>query len=496
MFKNPLKYQQGGSTQDAMQQLVAWLVQNTGLDEGQISQRLNQILNDDTAKQELVNNLQSMQNGDQKAAERIKSMFVPQSAKFGGKIQDFICKHAKGGKAGCGCKKQNGGQMGTGLAYTPYKSDKTAPFKKESFSRLEQNKPEDLGNNISKLVENQELNMTPQQYWSLYGAMRGYPSFVRPNENMPNNRVYGPEENIAGMEDGGKVLKGQRGLSSGRFDIPFGAYMKAYFNKRSTPNVGTATNRSFGYSTSNGNEYYLEDANVGRNSVDTWVNVTPQKDTIIMQKLPSDHVNDLEDYQMEAIMQRMRPDIKRVNNQENGGNLKKKEDANVEMHQQKNKGRGKLSTPVSTTPKDSSKVEYNPSMQTLSFEDENGNNVTWTRNNFWGKPDGTYNWRSGRDKMFFNPNQNEGFIPYSRFKQWGTDIEGSTYLSPEDDARLKNLYEYARNKKTYIEPHYSWNNSIAERFWYWLKSLYRDKELTPGAPTFWEQTFKNGGKIK
>lgn len=44
-----------------------------------------------------------------------------------------------------------------------------------------------------------------------------------------------------------------------------------------------------------------------------------------MQKLPSDHINDLEDYQMEAIMQRMRPDIKRVNNQENGGKVEKAE---------------------------------------------------------------------------------------------------------------------------------------------------------------------------
>jgi hypothetical protein len=51
-----------------------------------------------------------MQKGDQEAVERIKSMFVPQSAKFGGKIQDFICKHGKGGKAGCGCK-ENGGNV-------------------------------------------------------------------------------------------------------------------------------------------------------------------------------------------------------------------------------------------------------------------------------------------------------------------------------------------------------------------------------------------------
>ena len=106
MFKNPLKYQQGGKTQNALGQLVKWLVQNTGLDENQISQRLNQILSDDTAKQELVNNLQNMQNGDQNAAQNIIGMFTPQSAKFGGKIHDFICKHARGGQvAGCGCEK-------------------------------------------------------------------------------------------------------------------------------------------------------------------------------------------------------------------------------------------------------------------------------------------------------------------------------------------------------------------------------------------------------
>lgn len=111
MFKNPLKYQQGGKTQNALGQLVKWLVQNTGLDENQVSQRLNQILSDDTAKQELVNNLQNMQKGDQKAAQNIIGMFVPQSAKFGGKIRDFICKHAKGGALkGCGCK-QGGGEI-------------------------------------------------------------------------------------------------------------------------------------------------------------------------------------------------------------------------------------------------------------------------------------------------------------------------------------------------------------------------------------------------
>lgn len=59
--------------------------------------------------------------------------------------------------------------------------------------------------------------------------------------------------------------------------------------------------------------------------MDTWINVTPKKDTIIMQKLPSGHINDLEDYQMKAIMQRMRPDIKRVNSQKNGGKVEKEQ---------------------------------------------------------------------------------------------------------------------------------------------------------------------------
>ena len=341
MFNNPLKYQQGGSTQNAMQQLVAWLVQNTGLDEGQISQRLNQILSDDTAKQELVNNLQNMQKGDQNAAQNIIGMFVPQNAKFGGKIQDFICKHGKGGKAGCGCKEEGGNiekaQRGLNAITPEFKylgkysvQDKFNPrINQVAWHGYEVNGeniavPTKQGGHWSGMnydsVYNNEGEKTMSR--SMFNNLEDFYTRALPESNQVKTL---DQEKLAGMENGGRVLKGQRGLSSGRFDIPFGAYMKAYFNKRSTPNVGAATNRSFGYSTSNGNEYYLEDANVGRNSVDTWVNVTPQKDTVIMQKLPSDHINDLEDYQMEAIMQRMRPDIKRVNNQENGGKVEKAE---------------------------------------------------------------------------------------------------------------------------------------------------------------------------
>lgn len=228
MFKNPLKYQQGGQTptqeqQKLLEAFIEWLPKKVkefqGMQPEQIAQALDGMSKTDEGKKQLQQLMMQFQQ---------EMQWGSQSFKQGGKIYDFVCKHAKGGKAGCGCK-----------------------------------------------------------------------------------------------EEGGNISKNQHGLSSGRFDIPFGAYMKTYFNKRSTPDVGAATRRSFGYSTSDGNEYYLEGANIGRNSVDTWVNITPKKDTIIMQKLPSNHINDLEDYQMEAIMQRIRPDIKRVNNQENGGKVEK-----------------------------------------------------------------------------------------------------------------------------------------------------------------------------
>lgn len=230
MFKNPLKYQQGGfaPSQDERKVLAAfiqWLPKRVKSFQGMRPEQIAQALDSMSKTPEGKKQLQQLMNQFQQEIQEDS-----QSFKQGGKIHDFICKHARGGKVDCGCK-----------------------------------------------------------------------------------------------QEGGNISKNQRSLSSGRFDIPFGAYMKTYFNKRSTPDVGVATRRSFGYSTSDGNEYYLEDANIGRNSVDTWVNVTPQKDTIIMQKLPSGHINDLEDYQMEAIMQRMRPDIKRVNNQENGGKVEKAE---------------------------------------------------------------------------------------------------------------------------------------------------------------------------
>ena len=122
MFKNPLKYQQGGSAQNAMQKLVAFLVQNTGLDENTISQKLQAILSDETAKAQLTTVLENMQNGnDQEATAKLISMFTQDQTEMkrrGGKIQSFICKHAKGGNIDCGCPKEKLAGMERGRQIT------------------------------------------------------------------------------------------------------------------------------------------------------------------------------------------------------------------------------------------------------------------------------------------------------------------------------------------------------------------------------------------
>jgi len=188
MFKNPLKYQQGGKTQDPIGQLVKWLVQNTGLDENQISQRLNQILSDDTAKQELVNNLQNMQKGDQNAAQNIIGMFVPQSAKFGGKIRDFICKHAKGGALkGCGCKQEGGNVekhqqengKGRGKIYTY----------DDTYTSGKVTSPGDTLITGSYPSKNQEMHITPTgTMWRQWDRGDMFPSKTYVNKKWYENR--------------------------------------------------------------------------------------------------------------------------------------------------------------------------------------------------------------------------------------------------------------------------------------------------------------------
>lgn len=104
MFKNPLKYQQGGQLNQEQQQMLAafidWLPKRVKEFEGMQPEAIVQAL-DGMSKtpegqrqvQAYVEQFQSEMNG-------------VASHKLGGKIQDFICKHAKGGHVGCGCTKK------------------------------------------------------------------------------------------------------------------------------------------------------------------------------------------------------------------------------------------------------------------------------------------------------------------------------------------------------------------------------------------------------
>lgn len=114
MFKNPLKYQSGGVTQskeqEAENQLVSAIAEGLGAQPEQVKARLEQIKSNPDEVKELQSALQLMQQDQNAGFQAVLKLFAkPQSAKHGAKIQDFICKHKRGGYvAGCGCKEDGG----------------------------------------------------------------------------------------------------------------------------------------------------------------------------------------------------------------------------------------------------------------------------------------------------------------------------------------------------------------------------------------------------
>ena len=110
MFKNPLKYQSGGSTptqqqQDQLVQLFQAAAQNAQVDPEALVKKAQELGQDENAAAQFMEGLQRCAQGDPAGIQFIKSLFTS-SHKRGGKIQDFICKHARGGQvAGCGCEK-------------------------------------------------------------------------------------------------------------------------------------------------------------------------------------------------------------------------------------------------------------------------------------------------------------------------------------------------------------------------------------------------------
>ena len=108
MFKNPLKYASGGATPQQEQQIIEMLnaaAKNIGIDAQTLMSGLDQI-KDTKMKETLIQALPLAAKGDAESINAFKKIFGISINKRGGKIQDFICKHGKGGAvAGCGCEK-------------------------------------------------------------------------------------------------------------------------------------------------------------------------------------------------------------------------------------------------------------------------------------------------------------------------------------------------------------------------------------------------------
>ena len=102
MFNNPLrKYQEGGQApskeqEQMMAAFVQWLPTKIPefqkMEPEQIVQQLNQLSQTEEGKNYIMN-LMAQFNEEYKS----------QSIRNGGKVHDFICKHAKGGRVDCGC---------------------------------------------------------------------------------------------------------------------------------------------------------------------------------------------------------------------------------------------------------------------------------------------------------------------------------------------------------------------------------------------------------
>lgn len=106
-FNNPLKLQQGGNVgTDQLVEIFQAAAKNAQVDPEALVKKAQEFGQDEKAAAQFMQGLQLCAQGDPKGIQFIQSLFA-QVHKRGGKLQSFVCKHAKGGYvAGCGCAKK------------------------------------------------------------------------------------------------------------------------------------------------------------------------------------------------------------------------------------------------------------------------------------------------------------------------------------------------------------------------------------------------------
>ena len=289
------KYAKGGKSTANQEQLVKLFqaaAENAQVDPQELVQKASEIGQDEQAAAQFMQGLQLCAQGDPEGIKFIKSLFQSPAFRQGGKIWDFICKHARGGYvAGCGCKKaQNGTELNQennkGYSVNRYSkngktiaTDEYANGMSRHTLNLQSRGPWTWVHDNPAYVlgpegfaiepESQrsygsiiDTKYVPQQYWDWL------------NTQMDMAREYGT---LDYKENGGVVESARPGTVLGRL-------YNRYIGRRA-PNVPGVNNRRIRtWVDRNGVQHVVEDANVNGNSTTTSININGT-DTTATQKI-------------------------------------------------------------------------------------------------------------------------------------------------------------------------------------------------------------------
>ena len=182
MFTNPFnkKYQTGGSAptdeqKQDMQGFVTWIKSNIDGFKDKSEQEIAKSLSDMAKSEEGKKSVQDLYTRYQKSKKQKQSKFED-----GGKFQDFICKHARGGSVNCGC---GGGKVIRGEDGLP---DINPNSRESRQARRRAKKASDL-NGVTR--RNTSYIETPEGKWGFEeGDVNGNTTetyFFAPNGSVP-----------------------------------------------------------------------------------------------------------------------------------------------------------------------------------------------------------------------------------------------------------------------------------------------------------------------
>ena len=228
MFKNPIKkYQNGGSVNQnqAMQQVVEFISQVAKVSPEEVMATLDKIKGDEDAINALSQALELAKNNDERGFQTIQLMFNPktntQFAKDGGKLHDFICKHAKGGYvAGCGCKEDGGTVNNKGYTVQVNAPGDTTRTKQYNYRQeIMQTYPDGSVRYTTRTTGGEPTEIHTwgpegipniwRRLW--FGNKQANPETVNNWRDIIANHPEDPR-NVLNRENGG-IVKGQKGLN-------------------------------------------------------------------------------------------------------------------------------------------------------------------------------------------------------------------------------------------------------------------------------------------